>query len=190
MLTNPWPQGLTNDVDVVDGPKLASVGAQLARALDMTGGGGYSPPAWIDILFGAGGGLRNLDFAGVARTVAGGILRVALGSFLELVPNMTVPIPDANGVVIDPAAGVVQFFTPPTAQRDYDLAAAGHVGRVLILVRPGAGNNPIILHRPMSAAAIVTLAANTWAACAVIDTGTVWRLLFTTAAGNPGADAF
>ena len=189
MLTNPWPQGLTNDVDTVDGPKLASVGAQLARALDMTGGGTYAPPSFVDILSAAGGGLRNIDFVGYAQAMLGGVLRVAIGGFLELVPSPN-PIPDANGQVIDPAAGIVQFFAPPSAQRDYDLVAAGHRGRLVILVRPGAGNNPIIIHRPASAGAIVTLAANTWAAAAVIDTGIVWRLLLTTAAGNPGADAF
>lgn len=54
-----WPSGLTNDVSVVDGTKLAALDTNVSRSLDGTGGGTYTPTADLIVNGTSGGGLKS-----------------------------------------------------------------------------------------------------------------------------------
>ena len=92
-----------------------------------------------------------------------------------------------HGRAANTPCAVIEWGTRPRQR-----TAAGRLSTIIAhvkqaAIRPPAGNNPIILHRPGSAGAIATLPASTWAFAFIYDDGANWRLGMTN--GTPGADA-
>lgn len=99
-------------------------------------------------------------------------------------------IPDSDTTTTIKVSKRVWYQTTPTSQLDHEIDDTDAVDNDEIIVRRGSsGAHAVILHRPGSAAAIVTLPSATCCAAILRRVGGVWTLLLGSEGTVPGADA-
>lgn len=138
------------------------------------------------------GSAAGAQTAHIVETAADGIATL-YGLICTILRFSVGTIAGGADVTLSPANGQIRQHATPTAQRDHtmtDVPPGGIAasGSWMIVIRPATGAFPIILHRPGSAAAIVTLPASTWSMAFVYYDGSNWRLGFHVG-GTIGADA-
>lgn len=172
------PGGHSDGSDAITARQLNAWDVNLSRAIDGAEGGDYATNGPINIDDGSGGALNNLSIIG--------LLRFKLGAFLQLLVGTA--IADSADLTLDPADGQYREFTAPTANRNHDMVAAGHTGKLLRLTRADAAGFGITIRRSGFAGSYIVLLSNPQSYALLYDDGTNWRLL-SHANATPGAHA-
>lgn len=160
-------------LDLIVHPSMTMAGETMpAQSLKATAG---------EILTARGGAVTgDLSVAGTLSVTNAGKYR----------DRDTGTLPDSDTTTTLNVTRRVWYQTTPTAQADHDIDDTGAEDNDEIIVRrPSTGNFAVIIHRPGSAAAIVTLPALTCCAAILRRVGGAWTLLLGSAGTVPGADA-